>query len=139
MPLLSPETMNASLDGDYGSTRGPHAADSHELVLFYDDPSLAAAPEDVEISGGGYARVTILPADWAAASAGFKSPTAPVQLPTVTAEWPDAALYFGLYGDDGLWWDFGPLTAPLEVTGVGPGPLVTPTVFYDDAVSTTEG
>lgn len=139
MPLLSPEAMNASLDGDYGTTAGPHAAASHALALFYDDPSLADAPEDVELSGGGYARVTVNPSAWAAAAAGAKSTTAPVAFPSTTDEWDNAATYFGLKGADGFWWDFGPLTAPLEVTGAGPGPLVTPTVFYDDAVSTTEG
>lgn len=139
MPLLSPEAMNASLDGDYGTTRGPHAADSHDMALFFDDPSLADDPEDVECAGGGYARVTVDPADWAVAAAGAKSTTDPVQFPTTTDEWDNAALYFGLKGDDGFWWDFGPLAAPLEVTGVGDGPFVTPTVFYDDAVSTTEG
>lgn len=140
MPLLSTAAMNRSLNDDYGTTKAAGAPASHDLALFYDDPSLADAPEDVELSGGGYGRVTIVNGSaWAAAVNGLKTTVSPVALPSTTDEWDNAALYFGLKGSDGNWWDFGPLTAPLEVTGPGPGPLVTPTVFYDDAVSTSEG
>jgi hypothetical protein len=134
MPLLSIEAMNVSLDSDY-------ADNDHELALFSSDPSLEDDPGGAELEAlGGYGRVTIEPADWAAADAGAKELLAPAQLPSTTAEWPDAALYFGLW-DTVLdcWRDFGPLAAPLEVTGAGAGPLISPVVFYDDAVSTTEG
>jgi hypothetical protein len=140
MPLLSTTAMCRSLDDDYGTGRAAGTPASHELVLFYDDPSLQDDPTDVELSGGGYARVTIANGSaWAPAADGLKTTVAAVQLPDTTAEWVNEATFFGLYGADGHWWDYGPLTSPLEVTGAGPGPLVTPTVFYDDAVSTTEG
>lgn len=134
MPLLSVEAMNESLDNDY-------AVNDHELVLFFEDPSLAADPLDVElVSTGGYARVTIAASDWAAAANGQKTTTDWVQFPSTTAEWPEAATYFGLWDTvESIWRDFGPFASPLEVTGVGAGPLVSPSVFYDDAVSTTVG
>lgn len=129
MPLLSTEAMNLSLDADY-------ATNDHELVLFVSDPALEDDPTDVEVSGGGYARVTIEPADWDAAADGRKATTAPLQLPSTTTAWLDAATYFGLWDTTALCWrDYGPLAEPLEVTGAGSGPLVQPEVFYDDAVT----
>jgi hypothetical protein len=121
VPLLSIEAMNADLDSNYGTGRAAGTPASHQLVLFYDDPSLADDPLDVELSGGGYARVTIANgAAWAAAANGLKTTVNAVQLPSTTGEWDNAATYFGLYGADGHWWDYGPLSLPLEVTGAGP-------------------
>jgi len=139
MPLLDPGAMSKSLDNDYGTTRGPNSAASHQLALFFDDPSLSTNPTDVEITGGGYARVTVNPADWLPADAGRKELATPAQFPATTAEWLESATHWGLYGSDGVWWDYGPLGEPLEVTGAGDGPLVMPVVFYDDSVATDAG
>lgn len=132
MPLLSVEAMNASLDADY-------ATNDHELALFISDPFLEADPEDVEVSGGGYARATVEPADWSAAANGQKATPTPVQLPSTTGAWLDDATHWGLWDTvEGCWRDAGPLAAPLEVTGAGAGPMVSPVIYYDDAVSATE-
>lgn len=141
MPIRDTAAMNRSLDNDYGTTRGPNAADSHLLALWDGDPMLDVSEGGgVEVVGGGYARVTVLPADWLPAVDGRKALAAPKQFPTVTAEWPEGAEYWALIdGGDGVtMWDCGPLTEALEVTGPGPGPLVTVAVYYDDAVTETE-
>lgn len=128
MPIRDVAAMNASLDNDYGTTRGPNAAASHDLALFVGDP----LTDGVEVTGGGYARATIAAADWAPAADGMKETTAPVALPNTTAEWPDAATHWALFAGT-VMWDCGPLTEPLEVTGASAGPLVAVAVFYDDS------
>lgn len=133
MPIRDVEAMNASLDNDYGTTRGPNAADSHELALFYGDPMT----DGVEISGGGYARVTVNPADWLPANDGFKS-TEPIQFPATSGAWPDSPTHFALY-DGSVMWDNAPLVEPLDVTAASAtGPTVVVTVFYDDNVLAPE-
>lgn len=39
MPIRDDAAANASLDNDYGSTKGPNAPAAHELTLFNGDPS----------------------------------------------------------------------------------------------------
>lgn len=124
--------MNASLDNDYGTTAGPSSPSAHELALFVGDP----LDDGVEIAGGGYARVTVDPADWAPAVDGSKATTSPVQFPDATAEWDEAPTHWALYSadDSSTMWDCAPLTDLLEVTAAGPGPAVQIAVFYDDSV-----
>lgn len=132
MPIRDVAAMNKSLDNDYGTTRGPNAPLSHALALYVGDPVV----DGVEVSGGGYARVTILPADWAAATDGEKSLTAPAEFAAPTDTWGDTITHWALVGADGLVWDTGTLTEPLDVTSAAlRGPLVSVTVFYDDAVT----
>lgn len=125
MPLASVTAQNASLDNDYGVTRGPNAPDSHELALFLGHPLLGG----VELSGNGYARATVLPGDWVAAADGAKSAT--VTFADPTGEW-QAVDYYALYdaADGTTLWEVVSLAEPLEVTGAGTGPTVTFTVFY---------
>ena len=130
MPLLDPAAMARSLDNDYGTTRGPNAAASHQLVLFFGDPQSAG----VELTEAG--RATILPADWLASDVdGRKATAALVQMPDAAAAY--LATHFALYGADGFWWDCAELSEPLDVTETGPGPQVLVELFYDD--STQEG
>lgn len=141
MPIRDRAAMSRSLDNDYGTTRGPNAADSHFLALFDGDPMVPL--EDgggEEVVGNGYARVTVLPADWSPATDGYKPLTTPKQFPNTTGEWPTGASHWALFdGADGTtMWDCGPLTEVLEVTGAGAGPMVSIAVFYDDAVSNDE-
>lgn len=132
MPIRDTAAMNRSLDNDYGTTRGPNAPASHSLALFVGDPMT----DGVEVSGNGYARVVILPADWAPAADGMKSLINPAEFPAPTAEWPDSPTYWALIGSDGFWWDCAPLTEPLDITSASPeGPLVDVTIFFDDAVT----
>lgn len=132
MPIRDVAAMNRSLDNDYGTARGPNAADSHTLHLFFGDPM----EDGVEITGNGYASVTVLPADWSPAVDGMKSLTTPAEFPAPTGEWLDSPTHWALFGDDGAWWDCAPLTEPLDVTGASSvGPLVDVTIFFDDAVT----
>lgn len=106
MALVSIEAQNASLDNDYGTTRGPNAADSHEILLLDED--------GIELAGSGYARPTVLPADWPAADGGEKTVVAEFGIPT--GAWVKAVAWQAL-GDDGFLWDSVPIVPPLEVTG----------------------
>ena len=134
MPTRDVAAMNASLDNDYGTTAGPNAPASHDLALFDGDPML----DGVELSGNGYARVSVAPADWLASDAGAKATAAPVQFADATGEWSEAS-HFGLfYGGTETLGDCAPLTEALEVTAAGPGPQVVPVVFNDDAVDAPE-
>lgn len=125
MPLASVEAQNTNLDLMYGTTRGALAPDSHELALFLGHPLLGG----VELSGNGYARATVLPADWDALAAnGRKSAT--VTFADPTGEW-QACDYYALYKDDGVTlWQVQSAAEPLQVTGAGDGPQVTFTVFH---------
>lgn len=141
MPIRDIAAMNRSLDNDYGPTRGPNAAASHLLALFDGDPMVDVAEGGgEEVSGNGYARVSIAPADWSPAANGYKPMASPKVFPDTTAEWPNGASYWALIdGGDGVtMWDCGPLAEPLEITGPGPGPVVSISVFYDDAVTVEE-
>ena len=132
MPIRDDAARNASLDNDYGTTTGPHAAPSHLLALFVGDPFI----DGYETSGGGYTRVAVAPADWLPADGGMKTTVAPIQFPATTAAWSQPVTHWALYDNTGaVMWDTGPLTEPLDVTGSGPGPTVTPTVFYDDSAT----
>lgn len=128
MPLASVAAQNASLDNDYGTTRGPNAADSHELALFSGDPMLGG----VEISGGGYVRATVLPADWGAAAGGAKSAT--VTFPDTTSEWLTNVTHWLLLdaADSTTRWDSASFAEAGEITDMGDGPVATVTVFYPD-------
>lgn len=130
MALVSQTAQEASLDNDYGTTRGPNALASHELALYDGDPR----EEGVEISGNGYARVTVAAADWALASDGYKTLTTPVTFPAPTAEWPLTVRYWALLGG-GVMWDSGPFAEEIDVTAASPaGPVVNISIFYNDAV-----
>ncbi len=123
MPIRDVAVMDDFLDLMLGS-------ETWELALFDGDPMT----DGVELSGSGYGRVTIAPADWAAAVDGAKSLTVPATLPAPTDAWDDAS-HWALFrvSDDAM----GPtaeLTEALEVTGPGDGPTIQPTVFFDDAV-----
>lgn len=132
MPLRDVTAMNASLDNDYGLTRGPHSPSSHSLALFVGDPM---TPDSVEANSSddpGYARATVTAAAWLDAVDGFKS-TVPIVFPNTTDAWLDEPTHWALFDGDTMW-DCAPLVEPLAVTAAGGGPRVTVTIFYDDAV-----
>lgn len=124
MPILDVAAQNASLDNDYGVNHGPGSPDSHDLALFTDHPAYGG----VEVTGPGYARVTVAAADWPDADGGAKSVTK--TFPDPTDAWTDGA-YWVLF-DVSTAWDYAPLTEPLNVTGPGAGPLVTITIYHPD-------
>lgn len=139
MPIRDLAARNASLNNDYGATRGPNAPDAHSLALFSGDPMIDAGDGGgVEISGGGYARVTIDQSEWLPAADGLKTLAAPKTFPATTGEWPDTVTHWALY-DGSTMWDCGPLAEEVDVTGAGAGPVVNVTVFYDDDTQNQEG
>ena len=143
MPIRDVAAMNRSLDNDYGTTRGPNAAASHQLALFDGDPMLdpidGGGTELSAVDNPGYARVTINPADWAAAVNGMKELTAPKEFPDPTAQWLSSATHWALIETGEIFWDVGPLTDALEISGASTtGPLVNIAVFYEDAVVNDE-
>lgn len=124
MPIRDTAVMNSFLDLTLES-------ETWELALFDGDPMT----DGVELSGGGYARVTIAPTDWAPAADGEKSLTAPAEFPAPTDAWVEADYYALFRVGDGAMGDNAPLTEALEVTGASTtGPLVLPVVFFDDSV-----
>lgn len=133
MPIRDVAAMNASLDNDYGLTRGPHSPSTHALALFVGDPM---TPDGVELDAGdnpGYGRANVPAAKWLDATDGFKTTNGPVTFPTPTAAWNDEATHWATMDGDTMW-DCAPLVEPLAITAAGGTLNVTPTVFYDDGV-----
>lgn len=130
MPIRDAAARRKSLRNDYGTDAAADAPTSHEAALFNGDPML----DGVEVTGPGYARGTILPADWA--DDGTEGLRAQVELPTPTGDW-DEATHWALYGSDALWWDCGELEEPLIVSAGDPPVVVVP-LFYDDALTDEE-
>lgn len=126
--------MNACLDAAYGTTRAAHCPSQHDLALYFGDPRYGG----VEITGGGYARVTVGAADWDLAEDGAKSTVNWLQFPAPTDEWSSEATHWGLIDEDGELWDSGPLADTLVVSGAGSGPLVRVTVRFADSITPEE-
>lgn len=126
MPIRDIAAQNRSLDNDYGTTRGPNAPSSFQVALFESNPALGG----IEITGPGYARVTLSSNSFAAAVDGVK--TAQVTFPDATGAWTQAT-YWGLYDPVGaMWWDCAPLATTLTVSGASSGPVVNLAVYYDN-------
>lgn len=132
MPIKDIEAMNQSLANDYGTSPTDRPT-SHECALFAGDPM----DDGVEVSGGGYARVTILDSDWDVPADGAISTTDPVQFPDTTDEYSDTVTHVALIADDVVW-DCFALAEPLEITGPGAGPLVQVEIFHADAIAVDE-
>jgi hypothetical protein len=140
MALLDIGPQNASLDNDYGSTKGPNAAVSHLFALYAGDPATGVGVE-LDIAGG-YDRVA-MPNDgtsWPTAAADGAKTAAAVQLPTSTGPWtvggsPAVATHFVLLAPDGVTrWDSGRLDTPISVDAAGADIQATPTVYYDPTI-----
>jgi hypothetical protein len=136
MALVSIPAQNASLDNDYGATKGPNAAAAHEVALYAGDPLTGGVELD---SAGGYARPVVSNdgTTWAAADGGAKT-SAVVTWDVSTAEWtsagdPAVADYFLLIDSaTGDFWDSGLLSDPISVDAAGATPSAVLTVFYDN-------
>lgn len=131
MALLDVGPRNKSLDNDYGATKGVNAAASHLLALFDGDPSNGG----VEISGGGYARVTVTNngTNWPASSNGAK--TGAVQTFTFTGAITGTASWWCLIdaADGTSRWDSRPLSAEVEVLAAMTV-KVQPIIDYEDVI-----
>jgi hypothetical protein len=126
VPIFDISERNAFLDNQYGPSHGAAAPASHDLAMFNGDPMFGG----VEITGPGYARVTIPnDATWAAAVDGMKSTSA--SFPAPTGAW-DEATHWGLYNGTALGFTDS-FDTPLDVTGASPsGPLVQITIYFAD-------
>lgn len=130
MPLYSVESQNASLDNDYGATKGPNSPTAHQVAQFTGDPDLGG----VELGpDGGYVR-TVIPNDgtiWPAAAGGQKT-SVPVALADATGARSDTAKWFVLYDDDNptIPYDGAPLVEEISITDAEPGPVVELTIYY---------
>lgn len=128
--------MNSHMEASYGPNRGANRPSTHEYALFFGDPRDGG----VEITGGGYARVTVDgDTDWEAAADGGIS-TVQLQLPATTDEYSSEATHWALFYDDGgdVLDDSGPLIEPINVTGVGSGPLVRAEPRFADSLVPNE-
>jgi hypothetical protein len=131
MALLDEAAQNASLDNDYGASRGPNAPAAHQVALFDGDPLLGG----LELtSAGGYARVTVTNngTNWPAAASGAKT-SAAVTFPTSSGAWSSTATHWVLYDDaDGTTaWDSAPLDDEIDINEAGDTASTTLTVYYD--------
>lgn len=128
--------MNSKLEAVYGPNRAAARPSTHEFALFYGDPNNGG----VEITGGGYARVTIDgDTDWLTPDEGAIS-TVFFALPDTTDEWSSEATHWALIYDDSgdVIDDSGPLAEVLVVTGVGVLAPVQATVRFADSILTGE-
>jgi hypothetical protein len=132
MALLDTAAQNASLDNDYGATKGPNAAAAHQLALFAGDPQAGGVELDNTV--GGYARVTITNngTNWPAASGGAKTATFQAYAASTDA-WSAVATHWVLFdaADGTTRWDSGRLDTAISVDGPGETPNVAPTVYYN--------
>lgn len=142
--------QNASLDNDYGSTKGPNAAAAHEVALFIGHPDNGGVEVSdlTEVDDGlggttfeanGYGRPVITnDASWLPASEGVKLSAVPLQWPDVTSDegyGGQLPTHFVLIdaADHTTKWDIVPLVNPEDVTEAGPGPAIRLAVFYGDS------
>jgi hypothetical protein len=131
MGPLDTAAQDASLDNDYGATKGANAPSSHELALFTDDPRLGGVELDAT---GGYVRVVVTNdgTNWPAASGGMKV-GAFQTFPDSTAAWSDTAKWWVLFdhADGTTRWDAGPLDDEIDVNAAGAGPVTRPSIYYN--------
>jgi hypothetical protein len=125
VPLGDVTEKNAVLDSMFGVSASSAMAASHEVALF------AGVPPDggVEITGPGYARVTIPnDATWPAAADAMKTVIA--TFPAPTGAWDEATCWVLFNGTAITAWE--QFTAPLDISGAGAGPAVSVTVYIPD-------
>lgn len=132
MPIRDIAAQNASLANDYGASRGPNSAASHQLCLFAGDPNDGGTELT---SAGGYARVTLTNdgTNWPAPANGEVTGVK-ATFPQSTGAWSDDATHWALLGSDGLWWDTGELESPISVTAAGVTKTIQPTIYYDTRI-----
>jgi hypothetical protein len=126
VPVYDVAERNAFLDNQFGPNHGASAPSSHDVALFNGDP----ANGGTEISGNGYARVTV-PNDstWPVAADGQK--TRPVTFPAPTAAWGEVT-HWGLYNGTVLGF-YDALDSPGEVTAASSqGPTVQVAIYFSD-------
>lgn len=132
MSLLSTAAQNASLDNDYGATKGAASPANLEVALFNGDPLLGGT----ELTAtGGYVAVTVGNdgTTWPSAATSGGKTTSTIAFATSTDAWSDVATFFVLRdASTGDQWDSGPLTDEISVETSGTEVTTTITVYYED-------
>jgi hypothetical protein len=139
MPLMDTAAQNASLDNDYGATKGPNAPASLSLELWAGDPTNGGVQMDAV---GGYAPPTVTNdgTNFPPAADGAKT-CAAISFGTSTGEWlaggnPDVATHFLLRDTaTGTAWDTGQLGDEISVEAAGTEVTVQPVIFYNGGLS----
>lgn len=122
----------------YELASSPLLALGAELAMFNGDPMVPAVDGGgVELDATdcpGYIRQNVLSSNWLAAADGERL-SQTIQFGAATGEWLTSATHVALwYPALNAWGDCGPLEEPIDVTAAGPGPSVTLSIFFDDAV-----
>jgi hypothetical protein len=119
--------QQAALDAQFGASHASTMASSHTLHLYDGSPYDGG----VEITGPGYAAVTVANnSGWPAADA-TASKTRTVTFPDPTDAWDDASCWVLMNGSAITAWDF--LDGVLEVDVAGGGPTVDVTLYVPNA------
>ena len=135
MALLDAAAQNASLDNDYGGSKGPHAPNAFTLELWAGDPANGGVQMD---NAGGYAPVTVTNngTNFPPADADAKTCAAQT-FPSSTGEWtaggnPDVATHWLLRDTaTGAAWDYAELVDEISVEAAGTEVTVQPVIFYN--------
>lgn len=101
---------------------------SFDVALFNGDPTF----DGVEITGPGYARVTIANNGTTWTTSGDQV-VAEVTFPAPTGAW-DEATHFGLYNGAALG-ETDAFDSPLDVTGAGAAPVVEVVIYFGDTIN----
>lgn len=125
MPLGDVAEKNAALDSLFGASHSSAMASSHAAALYTDNPYDGG----VEITGPGYARVTVSNnSGWPAAADAKKTRT--VTFPAPTAAWTVASCWVLFNSTAITAWER--LDGTLDINGAGSGPAVDVTVYIPD-------
>lgn len=136
MPLRDLAAQEASLDNDYGPTRGPHSPDVFEVALFAGDPAVDGVEVPVDVDGEltGYEPAAMSNDAWNPAEDGVKT-SHEIQFADPLTEWPETVTHAALRDPaTGVVWDVVELEEPLDVTGPGVIPPVVLPIFYDNTL-----
>jgi hypothetical protein len=144
--------QNASLDNDYGANHGPQAPTNLELTLWFGDPMIT--PDDTDELADVVPGIEADAVDYpgyvpaAAPNNGTTFPDAaadgaitsiPITFADPTDEWLTQIDHWAWRdADTDVVWDTGAIDPPLVITSSGDGPVVIPTVFHPDSLTSTD-
>lgn len=123
MPFSTSAAEDAALDAVVASLPG-----AASWRLYYDLPDAGTElPAD-----GGYAPVAYTGSEWAAASGGVKTTSAPVDFGTSTDAYGEVPAYWGIAdaAGDPIFWD--ELPQAVEVLAAGTAVSFSPVLFFRD-------
>lgn len=127
MPIGDVSYQNAGLDALVDSWPSSGAT----YRYWYSDPQAEDTPSDVEIdiTAAGLSNADFDPTDWASASDGAKTTTAPVALGTATDDLDDTIRYWGVVDGSDLVVYSDALDDPIGVSS-GDSPEFSPQIVF---------